>query len=87
MQRPGQQLVHLAVTRRIQQDRPFALSQARAEIQSDLKGGFPAGFLSTGLALDLHVNLLGLDALVCCDRSQCQYNSTAECSRYQLDRA
>lgn len=72
----GQELVDLAVARRIEQDHPLTLSQALAQVKANDEGSLPHRSLRS-LALNLHVEFLEIDLLVLCDRSDGEYDSRA----------
>jgi hypothetical protein len=70
----------------IVEDGPLATGQTLAQVDLDVKAGAP-GAACLGLAPDLDVDRLGRDALVRCDRSEGEDNSTAQRGGDQLDRA
>jgi hypothetical protein len=81
-----QQLVHFAAPRRVQEDEPLAARQALSQVDLYLKPRLP-GLAFLRRAPDLDVNSLGRNALVRCDRSECERDSTAQRGADQLDRA
>ena len=86
VQLAAEKLVHFAVARGIVEDDPLAARQAFAQVDLDGEAGAP-GAPGAGVATDLDVDRLRRDALVRCDRSEGEHNSTAQRSADQLDRA
>jgi hypothetical protein len=81
-----QQLVDLTAPRGIKEDDSLAAHQALSQVYPYLEPRLPrAAFL--GRSPDLDVDPLGRNALVRCDRSECERDSTAQRSADQFDRA
>jgi hypothetical protein len=81
-----QQLVHLAAAGGVKENRTLAPGQAFSQVYLYRKRRLPRLLLNR-LATDLDVDPLWCDALVICDRSDGERDSTAQGRRDQLDRA
>jgi hypothetical protein len=81
-----EQLVHLAAPRGIKENDPLATRQPCAQVYLRLESRLP-GTAFLRRSPDLDVDPFWRDALVRCDRSQSERNSTPQRSADQLDRA